>query len=381
MFKMMKSSHIGLHHPEFFLHWASFEIKADRRDRSLAVLASSEDVPIMRGNFQIKSAKEAIESGNELVLESLYKINTQPPSTQMLTPSASISSMMMKVDFRSAPSIEDLDDKLMKLRRSGLGLGPPKRVKEDFTTETPLISSVTNEHHTNQSNNSNMSLTMTEINVGIIQPMKADEQEEYTSTLLNDTVTTKALQINNENINFNNTNNNNISGNVNGMNNSFNGNINVIKNTNTNYSNNFSKTAPTAILPTTNAAPRSRQVRVNGKIYRVLQLIGRGGSSKVFRVINGEGHIFALKKVNLKNLDEATLSSYTNEIGLLKSFAKNPHIIQLVDSEMNKEQGCLYILMEYGEVDLGKMLKARIDAGQTGDDIDENFIRFSFQQV
>jgi hypothetical protein len=363
MFKMMKSSHIGLHHPEFFLHWADFEIKVDRRDKSLAVLSSANDTPIMRGNPQIKEAKHLIEADKNLILEALFTLNlSRKPATVaapgpltnfMPTPSTKITGFPALDPIKS---VESLNDKISKITRTEIGLGPAKRIKEDKESREKGENKEYKDNkenkenilpeYTGQSGNSNMSLTMTELN---LKPVVAEDTG--TLNILNNTLNNTSNTLLTNSILPNN-NNNHI-------------NVNINNNSNNN-----------------NSAPlKSRQVRVNGKIYRVLQLIGRGGSSKVFRVIDAEGQIFALKKVNLKNLDEVTLNSYTNEISLLKSFANNPHIIQLIDSEMNKEQACLYILMEYGEVDLGKMLKNRVENGLIGDRADENFIRFSFQQV
>jgi serine/threonine-protein kinase TTK/MPS1 len=123
---------------------------------------------------------------------------------------------------------------------------------------------------------------------------------------------------------------------------------------------------------------RSRAVRVNGKSYKVLQLIGRGGSSKVFKVLAPDNSILALKKVGLKNLDEVTLSGYLNEIDLLRTLSSSPHIIKLLDCEINKENSNLYMLMEYGEADLGKLLKRTQTENQL---VDLNFIRYMWQQM
>lgn len=339
MFKMMKSSHIGLHHPEFFLHWADFELKADRRDKSLAVLASANDTPIMRGNPQIKEAKEFIESDGILNLDVLFTLNTKTSVAASTKPPANAIlpnyPLPLSIDLQFSDKFRGRPDVSL--------LGPAKRVKEDNggDKENQQIDSALLLNHTGQSNNSNMSLTMTELN--ILKPTPTSNTQPSSQKEPEDT-----------------------------------GTYNLTNNTLLNTSNLTSKTQTNSVNTQT---LKSRQVRVNGKIYRVLQLIGRGGSSKVFRVIDAEGQIFALKKVNLKNLDEVTLASYTNEISLLKSFANNAHIIQLIDSEMNKEQACLYILMEYGEIDLGKMLKNRVENGFIGDKADENFIRFSFQQV
>ena len=370
MFKMMKSSHIGLHHPEFFLHWADFELKVDRRDKSLAVLSSANDTPIMRGNNQIKEAKEfiEIESGKYLKLEPLFTLNLlkkQQPITSLNTPTAT-----------SNTYLDSLDEKLSKIRNNRMTsttlITANKRIKEDYEDldllkddgDNNYLSSShdkeninnnnnnNNNDNTGQSGNSNMSLTLTDVQKCTNIPFN-DTETNYINNMKNVTGNTGGDNNNTDNIGTN-------------------ASVNILPS---------SKVNTTTTVPNTSTVLKSRQVRINGKIYRVLQLIGRGGSSKVFRVIDSEGQIFALKKVNLKNLDEITLQSYTNEISVLKSFANHPHIIQLIDSEMNKEQACLYILMEYGEIDLGKMLKNRVESGQIGEKADENFIRFSFQQV
>lgn len=386
MFKMMKSSHIGLHHPEFFLHWAAFELKVERKDKALSVLKAADDIPIMRGNEQIRAANECLLGDKPIHLDPLYKLNTtttttttavaadppQPVEKLSRTFSASTAEVSdtlgaSKLQTPTTLSLEEmLDEKLAKLRK--IGLGPPKRkITEQLAVPAPpakepsepflplqkenVPASVNNYVSNNNNNslagkeetgNSNMSLTMTE---GLIEMTTGQRKDSQPDTL---TLTAATIRPEEQIL---------------------------------------LAAASTAPVPANSAAAsssapvKSRQVRINGKIYRVLQLIGRGGSSKVFRVINADGQIFALKKVNLKNLDEATVSGYANEIQLLRKFANNPHIIQLIDAEMNREGGYLYLLMEYGEVDLGKLLKTHSSGEGADRKIDENFIRFSWQQV
>lgn len=396
MFKMMKSSHIGLQHPEFFMHWAAFELGLERRDKCLQVLASAEELPIMRGNNQLKMVKDRIEAGKPLNLEPLYKLNTeslvkQAPAIQNhnTTNRTVVNISSASMELRTPSSIIgdfsmhlDEDKTATRLRR--IGLGPPKRVNLDPTLSAapsvPLTADKENidgeqrrlnsletdklskaafpapdEPANEGTNNSNMSFTMTEINAGIIETVAAPlPVEPIKAVPSSDTAT---LNITNAT------------------------NLHVLPEPNPSSSN-----VPTATA-TTPASSKSRQVRVNGKVYRVLQLIGRGGSSKVFQVINSEGRIFALKKVSLKNLDENTIAGYANEIQLLRSFSGNPHIIQLMDSEFNRDAACLYILMEFGEVDLGRMLKSQCQppgaesSTASARVVDENFIRFSWQQM
>lgn len=62
-------------------------------------------------------------------------------------------------------------------------------------------------------------------------------------------------------------------------------------------------------------------------------ILGRGGSSKVFRVLTERNDVLALKRVDTRN-DSESRSSFINEITLLRKLAGKPEIIQLVDSEI-----------------------------------------------
>ena len=69
-----------------------------------------------------------------------------------------------------------------------------------------------------------------------------------------------------------------------------------------------------------------------------MELIGRGGSSKVFKVMDCQkDRIFALKKVKLRGEDPSVTDGYLNEISLLKKLRGNRHIIQLVDAEISSD--------------------------------------------
>ncbi|KAI0657380.1 kinase-like domain-containing protein [Cubamyces menziesii] len=102
-------------------------------------------------------------------------------------------------------------------------------------------------------------------------------------------------------------------------------------------------------------------IYVNKKAYARLDLIGKGGSSRVFRVMNGASEIFALKRVSLDKADADTIAGYMNEIGLLKRLDGNARIIRLLDSEVRQStpqtKGQLMLVMECGEIDLAKLLQ------------------------
>lgn len=101
----------------------------------------------------------------------------------------------------------------------------------------------------------------------------------------------------------------------------------------------------------------------------------------MFKVLAADNTILALKKVGLRNLDESTLNGYLNEIDLLRSFKDSPHIIKLVDCEINREHGNLYMLMEFGEADLGRLLRDAHKGGGAGGGPSINFIRYMWQQM
>lgn len=85
-----------------------------------------------------------------------------------------------------------------------------------------------------------------------------------------------------------------------------------------------------------------------------LDMIGKGGSSRVYRVMSTANEIYAIKRVSLDKTDAETMSSYMNEIALLKRLDGNNRIIRLVDSEVRAgpggSKGHLLLVMECGEI-------------------------------
>lgn len=87
-------------------------------------------------------------------------------------------------------------------------------------------------------------------------------------------------------------------------------------------------------------------MQINGKKYIKLKLIGEGGSSKVYRVINESNDVLALKCVRLSSdpSNEIHNEDFLNEVSLLKSLRGTPGIIELIDSELNKSENILHIV-------------------------------------
>ncbi|KAJ3108549.1 Dual-specificity kinase, spindle pole body (SPB) duplication and spindle checkpoint function [Phlyctochytrium planicorne] len=119
-----------------------------------------------------------------------------------------------------------------------------------------------------------------------------------------------------------------------------------------------------------------KSLSVNGRSYWRISMIGKGASSKVYRVMAEDGAIYALKKVKLKGQDSTAVTGFLNEIDLLNRLSGSEHIICLVDSEVNDMDGVIYMILEYGEIDL-----ARLISKLNGKALNPNFIRLYWYQM
>lgn len=123
----------------------------------------------------------------------------------------------------------------------------------------------------------------------------------------------------------------------------------AVKSQNTSYRPAPSLPPPKISLAETAAATESikkRQflMRVNGRAYRRIDYIGRGGSGKVFRVATKSGTMLALKRVSLVHTDELTEKGLRREIELLQRLRDVERVIQLIDYEMNREKQSFYVV-------------------------------------
>lgn len=134
--------------------------------------------------------------------------------------------------------------------------------------------------------------------------------------------------------------------------------------------------APASVTP----APPNRQMVVNKKAYARLDCIGKGGSSRVYRVLNHASELYAIKRVLLDKTDAETMAGYMNEIALLKRLEGNSRIIRLIDSEVKAgpggSKGALLLVMECGEVDLARLMSERV-----GLPLDMVWVAYYWQQV
>ncbi|CAN0892468.1 Serine/threonine-protein kinase MPS1 [Linum grandiflorum] len=142
--------------------------------------------------------------------------------------------------------------------------------------------------------------------------------------------------------------------------------------------------------------------KVNGKLYQRLGKIGSGGSSEVHKVISSDCTIYALKKIKLRGRDYATAYGFCQEIEYLNRLKGKNNIIQLIDYEVTdknllrevingsisnkdgkvKDDACIYMVLEYGEIDLAHMLSQKWkEMDGSNQTLDDNWLRFYWQQI
>lgn len=138
-------------------------------------------------------------------------------------------------------------------------------------------------------------------------------------------------------------------------------------------------TASAGAASSSSSRKKRVQVTINKKSYTRLGCIGRGGSSRVYRVMAENSKIFALKRVNLEDVDPASLTGYKEEINLLKTLEKVDRVVQLFDWEMNEEKHALSVLMEMGESDLYHILTFKLNAEDSV--FDGAFTRFYWKEM
>jgi serine/threonine-protein kinase TTK/MPS1 len=120
-------------------------------------------------------------------------------------------------------------------------------------------------------------------------------------------------------------------------------------------------------------------VIINGRSYKRLDCVGRGGSSRVYRIMAENYKIFALKRVALEDADMASIAGYKGEIDLLRKLENVERVIRLYDYEVNEEKQTLNVMMELGESDFNKMLNDQIKC--EGAKLDVSFTRYYWKEM
>jgi serine/threonine-protein kinase TTK/MPS1 len=120
-------------------------------------------------------------------------------------------------------------------------------------------------------------------------------------------------------------------------------------------------------------------VLINSRLFTRLDCIGRGGSSRVYRVMAENYKIFAMKRVNLEDADSVAIAGYRGEIDLLKRLENVERVVRLFDYEINDEKGTLSVLMEMGESDFNQMLNRQLKTESAK--LDVSFTRHYWKEM
>lgn len=138
-------------------------------------------------------------------------------------------------------------------------------------------------------------------------------------------------------------------------------------------------TAKAGAASASQAKKKRNYISVNGKLFTRMDCIGRGGSSKVYRVMAENYKVFALKRVTLEDQDELAICGYKGEIDLLKKLEKVDRVVTLLDWEINEERHTLSVLMEMGESDLNRVLIHRLNSEDATFDV--TFARYFWKEM
>ena len=119
---------------------------------------------------------------------------------------------------------------------------------------------------------------------------------------------------------------------------------------------------------------------VRDKSYTILNKIGKGGSSVVYRALDENNQTRAIKKVDLSEIDPKQAQDFKNEISHLERLKEHERIIEIFDWEQRKyiDGEYLFVVMEYGEKDLGALLK-ELSANNKG--LTDNKIKFYWEEM
>ena len=119
-------------------------------------------------------------------------------------------------------------------------------------------------------------------------------------------------------------------------------------------------------------------ITIKNNYYLVIQKIGKGGSSKVYKVLSPDGSIYALKVVDLSKASPEAIESFVNEIHLLTMLQGSERIITLIDSYVDKVNKKISIVLELGDIDLRALIEKNRNADE---DVNPNFLRLMWQQM
>ncbi|KAL3180517.1 hypothetical protein MRX96_009064 [Rhipicephalus microplus] len=136
-----------------------------------------------------------------------------------------------------------------------------------------------------------------------------------------------------------------------------------------------SKKSMLSLLLDAKPPKRYFDIEINGKMYQMVNLIGRGGSSKVFMMLNPRRELCAVKLVSLADLPSDVMEAYKREVTILKELRSCDRVVHLLDSELNVKDKVLALVMEKGDEDLASVLMNRKE------DLDPVTIKFYWSEM
>jgi hypothetical protein len=104
---------------------------------------------------------------------------------------------------------------------------------------------------------------------------------------------------------------------------------------------------------------RKNYFSINNIVYIKLEILGKGGSSKVYKILRQDKKIFALKKNKFDIFGIQIIHNFVNEITILKLLTGKTKIIQVQDAEVNFKKKLFCIILELGECDLDLFFKKK----------------------
>ena len=125
---------------------------------------------------------------------------------------------------------------------------------------------------------------------------------------------------------------------------------------------------------------------IKDKDYTLIGQIGRGGSSIVFRALDENNQMRAIKRVDLSEIDPKQAEDFKNEISHLEKLKGHERIIEIFgweqkrlrESSNNCNAEYLFVVMECGEKDLGTLLK---ELSKDNKGLTDNKIKFYWEEM
>ena len=137
--------------------------------------------------------------------------------------------------------------------------------------------------------------------------------------------------------------------------------------------------AATSVAGSTKRKSEKNQIRFKSKPFTRMEVLGKGGSSVVYRVMAENYRCFALKRVNLKDADEHSIAGFRGEIDLLKRLDKVERVVRLIDYHVDEGREKLLVLMEIGESDFNRVLNLQVRS--EGARLDLSFTRHYWREM